>query len=110
MQPTAIIEFPDVSDCPKAEMLLPSTIRVGDQLQLDFTLSRTNASGRYEVLEIVGEFRVAKASVRTFKGLLHPHIQLESTGKSPAWRAVKKPQRGVRQIPPARAPRTVVEN
>ena len=110
MQPTTIIEFADVSDCPKAELLLPSGLRIADQIELDFTLTRTNPSGRYEVLEINGEFRVSKASVRPFKGLPHPHIQIESTGKSPAWRAVKKPQSGIRQIPPACAPRTVIEN
>jgi len=110
MQPTTIIEFPDVPGSPKAEVLLPPTLRVGDQLKLDFTLSRTNPSGRYEVLEITGTFRVSKASVDASKGSVHPILQVESTGKSPAWRAVKKPVSEVRKLAPAISPPTQIES
>lgn len=110
MQPTTIIEFPDVPGSPKAEMSLPPTLRVGDQLKLDFTLSRTNPSGRYEILEVTGSFRVSKASVDASKGKIRSTLQVESTGKSPAWRAVKKPPSGVRKLAPAISPPTPIES
>ena len=109
MQPMTHIELTDVSDSPKAKMLLPATLRVGDKLQLDFKLSRQHG-GRHEVLEVSGEYRVSKAFTDATEVPPRPCIQVESTGKSPAWRAIKKPYSGVRKLPPARSPRTLVES
>jgi len=109
MQPTTTVELSDVSDRPRAKLLLPTTLRVGDRVQLDFTLERQNG-GRYEVLHVAGEYRVATAITDASTGLPHPVLSLESTGKAPAWRAIKKPTERQRRIAPAQSPRTLIES
>lgn len=110
MEPTTVIELIDVSGTPpRVKMVLPP-LRVSDKVQLDFTLDRQNG-GRYEVLKVAGEFRVAKALTDASTGVPHPVLQLESTQKAPAWRAVKKPaDRGRKELAPARSPRTLLES
>lgn len=114
MQPATLVELSDVSDRPKVKIMLPLGQRIGDKIRLSFTLDRQNG-GRYEVLEVEGEFRVAKtstdaASQGPLRGLPFPVVELESTGVAPAWRAVKRPkEEDMRVVPPAVSPRTVVE-
>jgi hypothetical protein len=92
----------EVAGTPKIKLELP-VLRLGDRLSLRCKLKRSN-QGRSEVLEVMGDFRVASAS---FDGMRQV-LEVESTGKVPSWRAIKRAPKVKRVIPPARSARTVV--
>ncbi len=101
-----IIELSDAPGSPKVRKDLPGPLRIGDRVRLDFRLTRMNA-GRSEVLDVKGEFRVASVS---FDATAAPKqlVQLEATGKSPSWRAVKKTAPQSRTMAPCCHPPTQV--
>lgn len=102
MTPTTILTLADLSEAPKVKLALP-VLRSGDRVKLAFRLRRQNA-GRSEVLDVNGEFRVASVSL----SVEHQFVSVESVGKAPAWRAVRKDTSWKRPLPPARFPPTLL--
>ena len=102
MQPSTLLDLSDVQGTPRVKLTLPP-LRVGDRVRLAFRVQR-NHKGRHEVLDVSGDFRVT-ASVTTLE---HQHLSVESVGKTPSWRAVRKDIAFRRQIPPAIFPPTVL--
>ena len=103
MTPTTILTLADLSDAPKVKLTLPVPLRAGDRLKLGFRLRRQNV-GRSEVLDVNGEFRVASVILSAEQQL----VSVESVGKAPAWRAVRKDTGWKRPLPPARFPPTLL--
>lgn len=101
-----LITFSDVAGKPCVRKDLPSPLRIGDKVRLEFRLSRTN-SGRHEVLDVKGEFKVVSVS---FDATASPRqlLLVESSGKEPTWRAIKKAAPTPRRMAPARFPPTEV--
>lgn len=102
-----VIEFADVSGHPKVKLAFLGPLRIGDRISLaKFVLKRKNG-GRFEVLEIVGDFRVTSVSF----DLSRQYLSVEAAGPlAPAWRAVKGKQVEFRRVlRPARFPKTKVE-
>jgi hypothetical protein len=101
-----IIELSDAPGAPKVRKDLPGPMRIGDHILLDFRLNRTNG-GRFEVLDVRGDFRVASVSFDA-TGTPRQKIQVEAKGKSPTWRAVKKPPPSRHEMAPCHHPPTKV--
>lgn len=101
-----IIELSDAPGAPRARKDLPGPLRLGDRVRLDFRLTRTNG-GRSEVLDVRGEFRVSSVSFDA-TGVPRQLVAMESTGKSPSWRAVKKTTPQPRTMAPCHSPPTKV--
>jgi hypothetical protein len=109
MVPATILEISDVVNKPRVKMDLPSPMRLGDKLRLRFRLSRQNG-GRYEILDVVGEFQVRSVSFDTSGGRVRQNLSVESTGVAPSWKAVKKESvPPPRKLGPAKAPPTPIE-
>jgi len=102
MQPASTLILSEV-EAPRVKMALPP-LRQGDKLQLRFKLERIK-NGRTEVLDVQGEFRVTSVSLTTDQ---RQEVAVESTGKTPSWRAVKRRPTPTRKVGPTRFPRTVV--
>ena len=98
MTPTTILTLSDLTDAPRVKLVLPS-LRVGDRVKLAFRLRRQNG-GRSEVLDVGGEFRVSSVTL----SVDHQAVSVESVGKAPAWRAVRKEAVLQRVLPPACSP------
>lgn len=103
MQPTTLVDLSDVQGTPRVKMTLPVPLRAGDRVKLAFRLRRLNG-GRQEILDVVGDFRVSSATL----ALDYQVVAVESVGKAPTWRAVRKDIVSRRQLPPAVFPRTVL--
>lgn len=101
MQPASHVILSDI-EAPRVKLALPP-LRQGDKLRLSFKLDRVK-NGRSEVLEVQGEFRVTQVVLVESR----QEVTVESTGKSPAWRAVKRRHTPARKVGPTRFPRTVV--
>lgn len=99
----SLLELTEVPGCPKAKLTLPVPLRAGDRLKLAFKLKRMNGS-RLEVLDVAGEFRVASVGITPE----HQSLSVESVGKAPAWKAVRREAPHQRVLPPARFDRTTV--
>ena len=99
--PSSVVELVDVPGA-KAKLMLPVPLRVGDKINLLFRLQRQH-NGRSEVLDVTGDFRVSSVQHTA----THQLLQVESLGKAPAWRAVKK--QAARQLGPATFPPTKVQ-
>lgn len=89
-------------DAPVVMLELPS-LRNGDRVRLSFKLERTTG-GRFEVLLVQGEYRVTEV----FWANGRQEVTVESTGKSPSWRATKRKASSSRKLGPARFPKTVL--
>jgi hypothetical protein len=102
-----IIKLADVNGEPLVKLDLPGPLRNGDPVALRFILSR-QTGGRSEVLEVDGRFLVRAvgfdATVTPPKQLL----SLETVGRVPTWRSVKKLANEPRRLGPTRFPRTPV--
>lgn len=94
-----ILEVP----APKVKLTLPP-LRQGDRIKLNFKLERI-LNGRAEILSVVGEYRVSSVS---FAEDFRQEVSVESTGKAPAWRAVKKTNPPQRKLGPCLFPPTKV--
>jgi len=102
-----LLELSDVSDQPKIKTDLP-LCQVGHRVQLHFCLRRKKA-GRFEVLEVRGQFRVMAAGLDAANLPQRQVLSVESAGVTPSWRAVKKGVEWKRVLPPAKAPRTTLK-
>jgi hypothetical protein len=100
---TSIVELSSIPGQPRVKLVLPIPLRLGDKLKLSFKLKRQNG-GRLEVLDVQGEFRVMSST----QSVEHQYLSVESTGKEPAWRAVRRGSLPERKVPPAIFPRTIV--
>lgn len=107
MKPATIVTFSDVTGSPRVKMDLPSPLRIGDHVAMRFQLQRQNG-GRSEVLDVMGDFRVSEVRFDTEGGVGRQHLVVQSLGKAPAWRAVKKAPVTAKRLSPARFPRTVI--
>jgi hypothetical protein len=109
MDQTTIIELSDVAGKPKARLMLPSPLRVGDRIQLRFKLTREN-TGRMEVLDVAGNFQVRVVSFdASLAGPPHQVLSVTSVDTSPSWKAVKRSSLPSRKMGPAKRPPTVIE-
>lgn len=108
MDPVTLVKLEDVNGQPVAKISgLPTSLRVGDPLGLDFWIRRHN-EGREEVLHVHGQFRIT--SLYGFDASSVPSQQLiaiESTATPPKWRSVKKASES-RPLAPAISPRTPI--
>ena len=103
MKPATILTLADLPEAPKVKLTLPVPLRAGDRVKLGFRLRRAHG-GRSEVLDVIGEFRVASVLLSAERQV----VSVESVGKAPAWRAVKKDASWKRPLPPARFPPTLL--
>lgn len=102
-----LVKLSDVKGEPKFLTDLPSPLRVGDLIAFRSKLERTQG-GRFEVLEILGRFRIVAIGFDAGAPTMRQVISLEGLGKAPSWRAVKKPNVPKRRLSPAKAPRKAV--
>jgi hypothetical protein len=102
-----LLEISDVAGKPKVKTNLPQC-QIGHRIQLHFCLRRKNA-GRTEVLDVRGQFRVMAAGLDAASMPQRQVLSVESVGASPSWHAVKKNAEWKRVLPPAKAPRMVLE-
>lgn len=107
MDPVTLIKLEDVNGEPVAKISgLPTPLRVGDPLGLDFWIRRHN-EGREEVLHAHGQFRITAVG---FDGSSVPRMQLlsvASMANPPKWRSIKKTSES-RPLAPAISPRTPI--
>ena len=110
MVPATILEVSDVVGKPRVKMDLPSPMRIGDKIKLRFRLSRQNG-GRYEILDVAGDFQVRSVSFdNSSGGGARQILSVESMGVAPCWKAVKKDSLPPhRKMGPAKAPPTPIE-
>jgi hypothetical protein len=102
----SLLTLSDVKDAPVVRKELPGPLRLGDMLLLRFVVRRRHGK-RTEELRVDGEYRVTSVAFDARFGT-HQVVSVEATKVTPSWRSVKNvPERRV--LPPARAPRTVVE-
>lgn len=102
-----ILVMTDLSDpAPRARVDLP-VVHSGQKLQLRFRLERQHL-GRFEILEVTGEYRVMGQTIEALGDGPCQIVQVQSTGKAPAWQAVKKPKPAERRLAPTHS-RVVVE-
>ena len=108
MQTATLVELGDVAGRPRVKMALPVPLRIGDRLHLAFTLRRAHG-GRSEVLDVSGDFRVTNIAFDASNGPARQILAVESAGKAPVWRAVKRTAPpSERKLGPTRFPRTVL--
>lgn len=107
MNQASIVELTDVPGCSRVKMDLPVPLRLGDRITLAFQLRR-NLGGRSEVLDVTGEFRVTSVAFDTSNGPARQILKVDSLGKAPTWRAVKKQPAGTKKIGPTRFPPTII--
>lgn len=104
----SLLELSDVNGKPKAKLDLPSPLRIGDRLRLSFVLKRQNA-GRHEVLDVLGEFKVAAIGFDFSNGHRRQVLSVESVTTTPHWKAVKKREDPRRPLAPSKSPRKMIE-
>lgn len=102
----SLILLSEVKDKPVVRKDLPALLRIGDTLLLRFTLTRRNGR-RTEELRVDGEYRVTSVAMDARH---HPrqNLTVEALKVTPSWRSIKSTS-PTTPLPPARAPRTVVE-
>ena len=107
MEHASLITLGDLRDLPRVLKALPSPLRVGDVVLLDFTLRRRNGS-RTDELVVHGNFRVSQVSFDARGSVPRQLVTVEAVQVAPAWRSVKNIQAAPRKLSPAVAPRTVI--
>ncbi len=103
MTPASLLVLP-ILETPWVKIDLPPC-RQGDRIRLDFKLERMKG-GRYEILVVQGAFRVSAVLILEDG---RQRLDVESLGKDPVWRAVKKKHTSGRKLGPCVFPRTVVQ-
>jgi hypothetical protein len=106
----SVVQLMDVNGQPKAKLDLPGPLRLGDPVALKFRLER-NHGGRHEVCDVAHRFRVAAVGIDASTAPQRQLLALDSVGKAPTWRAVKKPlsvSRKLGKAPTRTGPRTPV--
>lgn len=108
MDVTTRIKLADVNGQPHVLMSgVPSPLRIGDPVGLRCRITRQNPNGRYEVLVVDAQFRVAAVGFDLGTLPRRQLLTVECIGKPPVWASVKKPPlRG--RLAPAIHPRTPV--
>lgn len=101
MKPVSWVTLSEVVGSPTVKLDLPVPLRVGDRVRLRFVLRRL-VGGRSEVLSVNDEFRVGGVILSEGRQTL----SVDSVGKLPAWKAVRREPPPKRQLPPARFPPT----
>ena len=99
------LELVDLPGAPRVRIDLPP-LHQGNLVLLQFRVERQHL-GRNEVLEVTGEHRVTSVLLDASRGRPCPIVQVASTGKAPAWRAVKRPK--PKRLAAARSPRTLIQ-
>lgn len=102
-----IIKLGDVNGEPKVFLDLPEGLKNGDPLALRFLVSR-QTEGRSEILEVHGKFLVTAVGYDATRTPPRRLLSVDSTGKPPTWRSVKKRNLGARRLGPAVFPRTPI--
>lgn len=102
-----LLEFSDVNGNPQVKTDLPGPLRIGDKIQLAFCLRR-QTSGRSEVLEIYGQYKVETVEFDCSLPTNRQILSVVALGVTPHWRAVKKSPVWTRRLPPAVSPRTPI--
>jgi len=88
--PLFVVTFTDVNGSPKASNInLSSNLKIGDSLALRLRLTRTS-HGRSEVCDVEGTFRVLRVSYDATRNPSRTLVDVESAGKPPTWRSVRK--------------------
>jgi hypothetical protein len=105
--PLAILELVDLSNPPQVKIDIP-LVRLGDTIRLAFSLKREHL-GRTEVLSVSGEYKVMHMVLDTTRGSTCQIVQVASTGKAPAWVAVKSSKPEPKTLAPARFKRTLIQ-
>jgi len=98
---TTFLELSDVADSPKVRTELP-LLRIGDKITLRFCLERHN-KGRRETLDVIGGYQVTSIEIK----LRSQTVRIASTGKAPAWKAIKRPP--PLKLAPAKSPPTIIK-
>lgn len=102
-----LLELSDVVGKPKVKLDLPGPLRIGDRVRLSFRLRRQN-SGRSEVLEVFGEFRVQAMGLDFAQTAKRQVVSVTSSDDAPHWKAVKKQPEWRRTVPPAVSARKTI--
>lgn len=103
----SLLELSDLPGKPKVKLDLPPCAN-GGRVRLHFTLRRTHG-GRQEILVVEGQYRVVAVGLDAGCAPQRQVLSVESVGAAPMWRAVKKTPEWRRVVPPAKAPRTIIE-
>jgi len=103
----SILEFSDVKNSPKVNILLPGPLPLGAKLLLEFNLTRKHGT-RTEILNVSGEFRVTSSVIDTRQGTPRQLISVEGVRVAPTWRSIKNPSLTKRKLSPAKYPPTEV--
>lgn len=98
-------ELSDLVGSPRVKADLPF-FRTGDKVNLKFHLERQHL-GRREILDVSGEHLITSSTIDLSYGKPRQIVRVASTGKAPAWKAIKHLPR--RQLPPAKSPPTIIE-
>lgn len=107
MNTTTRIKLDDVNGKPTVLLSdVPSPLRVGDPLGLRFRIAR-QTSGRHEVLEVNGQFRVSAVGFDLTTTPRRQLLTVDALGKPPTWTSLRKPA-GKGALAPAISPRTPV--
>jgi len=104
MSTTTFLELSDVSGSPRIRSDLP-LLRIGDKINLRIHLGRVHL-GRKEELEVIGAYIVTSLTLELGANRLCQIASVSSTGKAPAWRAIKLAP--PRKLPPAHSPPTII--
>lgn len=107
MNLSTIVELSDVAGKPRARVMLPGPLRIGDRVRLTFRLRRENG-GRTEVLDATGDWRISAMTFDAAGPFPKQHLSVESVLKTPTWKAIRKQSAWTRVLPPPRSPRTVL--
>ena len=105
----SVVELSDVNGQPQAKLVLPSGLRVGDPVALKFTLQRQMNGGRHEILEVDHRFRITALGVDASSWPSRQLLSLDSIGKPPTWRSVKKQPHEARRLGPTHFDRTPIK-
>src|SRR5690606_18857166 len=98
--------FSDVKDSPRVRMTLPGLLPIGYRLNMSVVLRRKNG-GRTEEFRACGEFRVVSSALDV-TGPSRQILSVEAVHVSPCWKAVKNTGKGLRPLPAAKNPKTVI--
>lgn len=102
-----IVKLSDVNGGPKVMLDLPGPLRNGDPVALRFSLER-QTGGRSEILEVNGRFLVTAVGFDASSSPPKQLLSVDTAGKAPTWRSVKKRALEPRRLGPARFPRTSI--
>ena len=107
MEASSVVVLEDLKDNPRVFKDLPSPLRIGDHVFLQFLL-RKRVGPHTEELHVDGEFKITGIKIDARGSIPRQHLLVASTGVAPMWKRVKQAASKARTLPPARSPRTEV--